>query len=207
MCIVLYIERELYYRLMMNELKEAVSNTLNSIGDSVEKVAFQNHLYGCVVILEQIVEGRGDISGTVFTDDEGDIVDMNGEFDSVGICYGFSGNDRLGYRASDDYKEKWIRIFTEKGINMKELDEFEDAIFRELVEKCKDVPYFEASLATGELNNEWNEKLNGLIHEKLQRRARVVYGKTRRARAKRNITPIHKRTGARKTRRKFRNTM
>jgi hypothetical protein len=188
----------------MNSLKEAISNTLDSIHDSVEKVAFQNHLYGCVVVLEQIVEKRGDLSGNMFTDDDGELFNLNDDFDSIGIYYGFIDNTSLGYRSSDAYKREWIKLYSEGSDDIKILDEFEDTIFKELVNKCKDLPYFESSLVSGELNEEWKNKLNELIHEKLQKKARIVYGKTRRARVKRNLTPIHKRVGARKTRRKYR---
>jgi hypothetical protein len=191
----------------MDDLKGEVVKILETIHDPVEKISFQNHLYGCVVVLEQIVEERGDISGTIFTDDEGEMFNLYDDFDSIGTYYGFCDNNKLGFRASDEYRNKWMKIYTngsDGDINTRKLDAFEDGVFKELIEKCKGVPYFEASLATGELNEEWTQKLADIIHEKLQRKAKIVYGKTRRAKLRRNLTPVHKRAGTRKTRRKNR---
>ena len=122
---------------------------------------FENHIYGCVSLLEQWIEGSLDISGIV-----------ESEWDQIGANHGFYRPliASAPYEGSAEYKEFWSRLFKQPPLSEKVLDDFEEALWKAY--KAANAIYFCGALATGDLSAELLDK--GLAETKATTGATVT---------------------------------
>ena len=114
---------------------------------------FENHLYGCLSLLEQIAEGSADVSGTrlIFPAPLPSF-DVNEDWASIGLTHGFyedvsSETVNVLYMGSRNYYDTWLSLFTNR-VTLDELDALEDALFSQLKEAGADL--FVGALAASE---------------------------------------------------------
>lgn len=71
---------------------------------SVQTLCFQNHLYGCISVLELIAEGEHDIEDNTI-----DNFHLHDLFSTIGIKFGFLNDNRSVFEGwSDIYREAWL---------------------------------------------------------------------------------------------------
>lgn len=162
---------------------------------------FQNHLYGCLSVLEMFAEGEGDISGErmlVAKDfSENEIrFDLITDFGKAGCEFGFLIDARGVFDGwSDKYREAWLWAWREIGWkkSLDLVDELEKRLFAHVAEV--ELEFFQAAMATGELESEMEKRAIGLYEVKQRKK---YDGQTRR---RRGVTPIQRRRRFKKTRR------
>jgi hypothetical protein len=162
---------------------------------------FQNHLYGCLSILEMFAEEEADISSEkiLIARDASDNeikFDLISDFGKCGCEFGFLTDVRGIFDAwSDKYRAAWLWAWKEIGWKreIETVDEIERKLFEEISEIG--LEYFQAAMASGELDQEMEKKALGLYEIKQRRR---YEGQTRR---RRGVTPIQRRRRFKKTRR------
>jgi hypothetical protein len=162
---------------------------------------FQNHLYGCLGVLEMFAEGEGDISGERFLvakdySDNEIRFDLISDFGKAGCEFGFLTDARGVFDGwSDKYREAWLWAWREIGWkkNLETVDDLEKRLFAHISEV--ELEFFQAAMATGELEAEVEKRALGLYEIKQRKR---YDGQTRR---RRGITPIQRRRRFKKTRR------
>lgn len=162
---------------------------------------FQNHLYGCLSVLEMFAEGEADISGEKmliakdFSDNEIRF-DLISDFGKAGCEFGFLTDARGVFDGwSDKYREAWLWAWREIGWkrDLEMVDELEKRLFAHIGEV--ELEFFQAAMSTGELDSEMEKRALGLYEVKQRKR---YDGQTRR---RRGITPIQRRRRFKKTRR------
>lgn len=164
---------------------------------------FQNHLYGCLSVLEVFAEGEADISGDrgvlLIARDMSDVetrFDLIGDFSKAGCEFGFLTDTRGVFDAwSDKYRGAWLWAWKEIGWkkNLERVDEIERQLFVGISEQG--LEFFQAAMATGELDSEMEKRALGLYEIKQRKR---YEGQTRR---RRGVTPLQRRRRFKKTRR------
>jgi hypothetical protein len=168
---------------------------------AANSLRFQNHLYGCLSILEMFAEGEADISGERlllakdFSDNEVRF-DLICDFGKAGCEFGFLTDARGVFDGwSDKYREAWLWIWRDIGWGKKleTVDEIEKRLFGFIGDI--ELEFFQAAMATGELETEMEKRALGLYEIKHRKR---YEGQTRRRRA---ITPLQRRRRFKKTRR------
>ena len=122
-----------------------IVQTLLAEYDSCEtaavSVAFQNHLYGCLSVVEQQTD-----EGEVLLDLSG----LNTElWTTLGIEYGFLSDPRATYRGSEQYKSHMLPLLSAV-LPQTNLDQVEEALFARMRET--DAKYFQAALVSAELD-------------------------------------------------------
>jgi hypothetical protein len=164
---------------------------------------FQNHLYGCLSVLEMFAEGEADISGEAgrvlvakdFSENEVRF-DLITDFGKAGCDFGFLTDARGVFDGwSDKYREAWLWAWREIGWkrNLELVDELEKRLFEFIGEV--EMEFFQAAMATGELEAEMEKRALGLYEVKQRKK---YDGQTRR---RRGVTPIQRRRRFKKTRR------
>jgi len=163
---------------------------------------FQNHLYGCLSVLEMFAEGEGDISGERYLiakdlSDNEIRFDLIADFGKAGCEFGFLTDARGVFDGwSDKYRDAWHWAW--RGIgwkrNLESVDELEKRLFAFV--SGVELEFFQAAMATGELEAEMEKRALGLYEVKVRRGRHE--GQTRR---RRGVTPIQRRRRFKKTRR------
>jgi hypothetical protein len=126
----------------------------DSCETAVLSIAFQNHLYGCLSVIEQQTE-----EGSVLLDLSG--TDL---WPTIGIEYGFLSDPRATYRGSSAY----ISVMTDllhRVIPQTELDLLEEALFDRMKET--DAKYFQAALVSAELDPVLLTEIGALLEHPL----------------------------------------
>ena len=127
--------------------------------ESSKGLLYENHVYGCVSLLEQWIEGSLDLSGTRITfRDETSPFDLEAQWDQVGAHHGFYRPlvAEAPYEGSPEYRALWKSLFTGPALSVQLLDEFEEALWKAY--KDAKAVYFCGALATGELTPELLEQ-------------------------------------------------
>jgi len=120
---------------------------------------FENHVYGCISLLEQWIEGSLDLSGSHVTFPEGGSpFDLETQWDEIGAHHGFYRPlvAEAPYRGSAEYKAFWVSLFRGPVLTEQVLDVFEEAVWKAY--KQIGAVYFCGALATGDLTPELLEK-------------------------------------------------
>ena len=120
---------------------------------------FENHVYGCISLLEQWIEGSLDLSGSHVTFQEGSPpFDLETQWDQIGSHHGFYRPlvAEAPYEGSPEYKAFWVSLFRGPVLTEPVLDVFEEAVWK--VYKQIGAVYFCGALATGDLTPELLEK-------------------------------------------------
>ena len=127
--------------------------------ESSKGLLYENHVYGCVSLLEQWIEGSLDLSGTRITfRDETSPFDLEAQWDQVGAHHGFYRPlvAEAPYEGSPEYRALWKSLFTGPALSVQLLDDFEEALWKAY--KDAKAVYFCGALATGELTPELLEQ-------------------------------------------------
>jgi hypothetical protein len=120
---------------------------------------FENHVYGCISLLEQWIEGSLDLSGSHVTFQEGSPpFDLDAQWNEIGAHHGFYRPlvAEAPYEGSAEYKAFWSSLFRGPVLTEKVLDVFEEAVWKAY--KQIGAVYFCGALATGDLTPELLEK-------------------------------------------------
>lgn len=120
---------------------------------------FENHVYGCISLLEQWIEGSLDLSGSHVTFGEGSApFDLDTQWDQIGAHHGFYRPlvAEAPYKGSPEYKALWNNLFRGPVLTEQVLDVFEEAVWKAY--KQIGAVYFCGALATGDLTSELLEK-------------------------------------------------
>lgn len=154
------------------KIKSAVLNHLTN-KSGLYSLKLQNHIYGCFIIMEDIAQGVVNLSNTVISTPKYSF-DLDKNFSMIGVRYGFAMDTQLELgilNSKDDplaniYHDTWIQFFKDISLtkDITEVDKIEDCLI-EVVESCvkPDETFFISALDTGNLPQEWIEKVINLI--------------------------------------------
>lgn len=209
-------------------IDKQVSEILNDISESdflqSDSESFQNHLFGCLSILEILDEESGVFdTGRLHTmTSSGDIYtyDCSENFDFIGNEFGFwedSNNVKISNKLIwAEYKKKWIQLFeligkdgktnlTNQDISLSEqIVLFEEKCYilckKSIGSECPFVVCIEQGLSPPiqkeEKIYEKHDKTNASSEETSEK----INRRNKTMRLKRNVTPIFKRKGFNRTR-------
>lgn len=125
---------------------------------------FQNHLYGCYFVMEDLAQGVLTLTGTRIKGLTS--WDVEREFGRIGLRYGFIMDTKLTLPPYPEYQAAWIALFQDLATKKKveEVDQVEDAI-NEIAVKTLPVEqaFFLKALESGSLNQEWIAKVLALL--------------------------------------------
>lgn len=125
---------------------------------------FQNHLYGCYFVMEDLAQGVLTLTGTRIKGLTS--WDVEREFGRIGLRYGFIMDTKLALPPCPEYQAAWIALFQDLATKKKveEVDQVEDAI-NEIAVKTLPVEqaFFLKALENGSLNQEWIAKALALL--------------------------------------------
>ena len=151
---------------------------------------FENHLYGCLSVLEMLAE---DASG---------IGDLSANFSGVGHEYGFFHDERSVHDGwSNTYRDTWLWVWQTVGRerrDMSDVELIESALIGRINDvSCTDTPFsfFKVALESGDIPDELYDECTGLMESMKvpgKKRARGTE-LTRRVHGRRAITPLRKR--------------
>jgi hypothetical protein len=153
----------------LTKIKSAVFNQLNNV-EGLYSLKVQNHIYGCFIVMEDIVQSGLDISGSrliapTFT------FDYDVQFSEIGIRYGFAMDTKLLLDVySVEYKQGWLELFRDIGVlnDITHVDKIENTIIQIIQKNIKvEDAYFINALETGALGREWIDKVITLLNQPL----------------------------------------
>lgn len=150
----------------LTKIKSAVLNQLTNT-NGLYSLKLQNHIYGCFIIMEDLAEGRINLSGTILSTPKYSF-DLDKQFSTIGVRYGFVMDTHLVLDTfSTEYHDTWIQYFKDMYLakDVLKVDNIEDCLI-EVVQLCVK-PYeafFVTALETGSLPQEWIEKVINLLH-------------------------------------------
>jgi hypothetical protein len=125
---------------------------------------FQNHLYGCYFVMEDLAQGIITLTGTRIKGLTS--WDVEREFGRIGLRYGFIMDTKLALPPCPEYQVAWLALFQDLSTKKKveEVDQVEDAI-NEIAVKTLPVEqaFFLKALENGSLNQEWIAKALALL--------------------------------------------
>lgn len=141
-----------------------------------ELIAFQNHLYGCFIVMEDITQGILEVVDEDYIIGNSLYLNTKTQFGQIGIrYYGFTMDGKAilnGDIVRGDYYEAWMVIFRETAISrdMEAVDRIEDEVIQMMSGFRKDENYFMNALEhEGNLSPDWVEKAIYAFHPDLQR--------------------------------------
>ena len=152
---------------------------------------FENHLYGCLSVLEMLAE---DASG---------IGDLSANFSGVGHEYGFFHDERSVHDGwSNSYRDTWLWVWRTVGCERRDMSDVE-LIESALIRRINDVSgisgtqfsFFKVALESGDIPDELYDECTALMETMkapAKKRARGTE-LTRRVHGRRAITPLRKR--------------
>jgi len=149
----------------MEPLCAAIRTYLSNV-HGLASLRLQNHLYGCYLLLEDIVQKNVTLSGTRVTSHQVHF-DIQDQFSEIGLRYGFAMDTQLLLTTCPtDYQDSWIHIFT----TFRTLDEVDalEGTVNDLIERI--VPanegFFASTAETGALPPQWVDKALSLLLSK-----------------------------------------
>jgi len=132
----------------------------------LRSLQFQNHLYGCFIVMEDIAQGTVELSGTVLRTPTFSI-DLEARFDEIGLHYGFITDTQLRWGAeNEEYRQCWVKAFQATGHEKKieTVDGMEDVLIELVTEHIPaESSFFSHALHTGVLPHEWIDKALALL--------------------------------------------
>jgi hypothetical protein len=145
-------------------------------------MVFQNHLYGCFIVMEDIAQGVLDVSDGYLTGNAL-YLNLDTQFGHIGIrYYGFIMDGKAVLDVSDEYKDAWAEVFRAcKGSDITDL--IEEEVVR-LVEDVKEDNFFMNAMEhDGSLTPDWIEKALYTLHPQLEVKAEKPKAERSRARS------------------------
>lgn len=146
----------------MEPLCRAVRTHLSSV-HGLPSLRLQNHLYGCYLLLEDIVQKSVSLTGTIIQRQHASF-DLNKQFSEIGLRYGFVMDTQLLLTpCPSDYQEAWVHIFTTL-TSLEEVDALEEKV-NEIIQEV--VPaeegFFVNTAETGTLPPQWVDRALSLL--------------------------------------------
>jgi len=146
----------------MEALCHTVRTHLSNV-HGLPSLRLQNHLYGCYLLLEDIVQKNVTLSGTTVQRQHGTF-DLNKQFAEIGLRYGFAMDTQLLLSpCPPDYQAAWVHVFTTL-TSLEEVDALEEKmneIIQELVPE--DEGFFVHTAETGTLPQQWVDRALSLL--------------------------------------------
>ena len=131
----------------------------------LRSLQFQNHLYGCFIVMEDIAQGTVELSGTVLRTPTFSF-DLEARFDEIGLHYGFIMDTQLRWGKEEAYRRCWVEAFQATGREKKieTVDGMEDVLIELVTTHIPaDSSFFSHALHTGVLPHEWMDKAIALL--------------------------------------------
>lgn len=136
---------------------------------------FQNHLYGCFIVMEDISQGVLDLTDNYLSGNSL-YLNLDTQFSQIGIrYYGFLLDGKAVYDGSDSYKAAWLDVFRsckENGL----VDRIEDEVIRLLEALDVDNYFMNAMEHDGNLTPDWIEKALYTLHPHLEGACKAPQG-------------------------------
>ena len=145
----------------MEALSTAVRAALSNVS-GLASLRLQNHLYGCYLLLEDIVQKNMVVTGTVAKGPHVTL-DLIKQFSEIGIRYGFAIDTQLLLTCSDEYRDAWIHVFTTFS-TLEEVDALEENL-NEVIRlgiPAEDA-FFASTAETGSLPTQWVDRALSLL--------------------------------------------
>ena len=146
----------------MESLCHTVRIHLSSVR-GLPSLRLQNHLYGCYLLLEDIVQKNVTRSGTVIQSQHVTF-DLNKQFAEIGLRYGFAMDTQLLLTpCPSDYQEAWVHIFTNLS-SLEEVDTLEEKVNEIIQEVVPEADgFFTSTAETGTLPPQWVDRALSLL--------------------------------------------
>jgi len=168
--------------IIRNEIRTFVSppSTLASL-------QFENHLYGCLSVLEMLAE---DASG---------IGDLSANFSGVGHEFGFFHDERSVHDGwSNSYRDTWLWIWQTVGRERRDMsgvELIESALIGQINDVSDAFSFFKVALESGDLPDKLYDECTELMESMKVPAKKRLRGTelTRRVHGRRAITPLRKR--------------
>ena len=155
-------------RMDVQAIRQACLTTATGV-TGLRSLQFQNHLYGCFIVMEDIAQGTVELSGTVLRTPTFSF-DLEARFDEIGLHYGFIMDTQLRWGGPENDKEAyrrcWVEAFQATGREKKieTVDGMEDVLIELVTEQIPaDSSFFSHALHTGVLPHEWIDKALALL--------------------------------------------
>jgi len=148
-------------------IRQACLTTATGV-TGLRSLQFQNHLYGCFIVMEDIAQGTVELSGTVLRTPTFSF-DLEARFDEIGLHYGFITDTQLrwgGAENNGEYRRCWVEAFQATGREKKieTVDGMEDVLIELVAEQIPaESSFFSHALHTGVLPHEWIDKALALL--------------------------------------------
>ena len=146
----------------MEALYHTVRTHLSGV-HGLPSLRLQNHLYGCYLLLEDIVQKNVTLTGTTVQRQHGTF-DLNKQFGEIGIRYGFAMDTQLLLTpCPPDYQAAWVHIFTTL-TSLEEVDVLEEKV-NEIIQELipGDEGFFVHTAETGILPPQWVDRALTLL--------------------------------------------
>lgn len=132
-------------------------------------MVFQNHLYGCFIMMEDIAQGILDLTNGYVTGNSL-YLHLETQFGHIGFrYYGFLMDGKAVLDASTEYKQAWLDVFYAcKGKESDLVDEIEEKVIQMLGEMEDDQYFMNAMEHDGNLTPDWMEKAIYGLHPNLR---------------------------------------
>ena len=146
----------------MEALYHTVRTHLSGV-HGLPSLRLQNHLYGCYLLLEDIVQKNVTLSGTTVQRQHGTF-DLNKQFAEIGLRYGFAMDTQLLLTpCPPDYQAAWVHVFTTL-TSLEEVDVLEEKINEIIQELIPDEEgFFVHTAETGTLPPQWVDRALSLL--------------------------------------------
>lgn len=155
-------------RMDVQAIRQACLTTATGV-TGLRSLQFQNHLYGCFIVMEDIAQGTVELTGTVLRTPTFSF-DLEARFDEIGLHYGFIMDTQLRWGGPENDKEAyrrcWVEAFQATGREKKieTVDGMEDVLIELVTEQIPaDSSFFSHALHTGVLPHEWIDKALALL--------------------------------------------
>jgi hypothetical protein len=173
---------------------------------------FENHLYGCLCVLEILAEGGDDLSGGKIQTG----ADLSANFSAIGPEFGFFHDERCLHEGwSNSYRDSWLWLWEtvgRVGRDLSGVEMIESALIGQITDLSGSLfRFFKVALQDGDIPAELYDECTGLVDSMKKPATKKLRGTefTRRVHGRRGITPMRKRVGgagADAVRRRFRKT-
>ena len=146
----------------MEALYHTIRTHLSGV-HGLPSLRLQNHLYGCYLLLEDIVQKNVTLTGTIVQRQHGTF-DLNKQFAEIGLRYGFAMDTQLLLTpCPPDYQAAWVHVFTTL-TSLEEVDMLEEKV-NEIIQELipEDEGFFVNTAETGTLPPQWVDRALSLL--------------------------------------------
>ena len=132
-----------------------------------DSMIFQNHLYGCFIVMEDIAQGILELSNGYITGNSL-YLHLDTQFGHIGFrYYGFLMDGKAVLDASVEYKKAWMDVFFAcKDSDL--VDQIEEEVIQMLGAMKDDQYFMNAMEHDGNLTPDWMEKAIYGLHPELR---------------------------------------